>query len=185
MSSRSWLLLLLWAEQEAFFHYDELDIIAGCPRREWHFPSTPSREPLTGWGWVTHRQVLIQLLISSGSHIWKIHVVQKEKNMKRGMGSLHELFPSELGEGGMLKIGTGALAGQRARGGTTGVVGTSDMGQGQDWTAITSHWSHCGLTSLKRCSLLCVSLTQHKEGCRWILILSLEDKNTLAMQSTE
>lgn len=72
-------LLLLWAEQEAFFHCDELDIIAGCPRREWDFTSTPSREPLTGWEWVTRRQVLIQLLISSGSHIWKICVVQKEK----------------------------------------------------------------------------------------------------------
>lgn len=97
---------------------------------------------------VTRRQVLIQLLISSGSHIWKIRVVRKEKNMKRGMGSLHDLLPSELGEGGMLKIGTGALAGQRARSATTAVhqsccvLGTSEMEQAQDFTAISSHWSH-------------------------------------------
>lgn len=97
---------------------------------------------------VTRRQVLIQLLISSGSHIWKIRVVWKEKNRKRGMGSLHDLLPSELGEGEMLKIGTGALAGQRARSATTAVhqsccvLGTSEMEQAQDFTAISSHWSH-------------------------------------------
>lgn len=131
-----------------FFHYGEFDITAGCLRREWDFTSTPSREPLSGWEWVTRRQALIQLLISSGSHIWKIRVVWKEENMKRGMGSLHDLSPSELGEGGMLKIGSGALAGQRARSATTGVnhscrvLGTADVGQGQAFTAIPSHWSH-------------------------------------------
>lgn len=113
-SSRSWLLLLR-GKQEALFHSGELDIIAGCPGRWWDFASAPSKEPLTGREWVTRRQVLIQLLISSGSHIWKIWVVGKEKKMKGCMGIMHHPFPSELGEGGMLKTGTGALAGQRAR----------------------------------------------------------------------
>lgn len=42
-------------------------------------------------------------------------MVGKEKKMKGGMVILHHPFLSELSEGGMLKIGIGALAGQRAR----------------------------------------------------------------------
>ena len=105
--------------------------------------------------------------------------------MKGGMGILHHLFPSELGEGGMLKIGTGALAGQRARNATAEahqsccVLATPGTGQGQQFTAIPKViGATCGLTSLKGHLLLCVSLTQHKEGCWWDLIFNLAEKNT-------
>lgn len=181
-SRRSWL-LLLQGEQEALFHASELDIIAGCPRRWWNFVSAPLAEPLTGQEWVTCRQVLIQMLIPSGSHIWKIQVVGKEKKMKRGMGILHHPFLSELGKGGMLKIGTGALEGQRARNAmaeahqSCRVLGTPGMGWGQEFTAIPKvGGATCGLTSLKGHPLLCMSPTPHKEGCWWDLTLNLAAK---------
>lgn len=72
--------------------------------------------------------------------------------MKRGMCSLHELFPSELAEGGMLNIGTGALAGQRGQEwnhrGTSELLCAGDIrhGKGQVFTATGGT---CGCISLK------------------------------------
>lgn len=106
------------------------------------------------------------------------------------MGILHQPFPAELGERGTLKIGTDALAEQRARSAmakahqSCHVLGTPGV-RLQEFTAIPQVTrATCVLTSLKGQGLLHVSPTQHKEGCWWVLALSLCRNNTFGQCRT-
>lgn len=135
-----------------------------------HPPQSPSRGENESPAYKCSFYWLFLVAGTSGKFRWW----ERKKKMKGGMGILHHSFPSEPGGGGMLTIGTGALAGQRARSAMAEacqgchVLGTPGVGGHQEFTAVLKViGATCGLTSLKGHLLLCVSPTQHKEGCWW------------------